>query len=117
MSAVCTVNKGDLPIEIWWTFVSEFDQHSNHVAEAVLLSSNDGIMEQRTNNRISMLSVELVKARHRGNYSCLAKNRGGLVQYTAQLTVNGDSFDKLKFLNTFLWDLCSHLLCNLFEFL
>lgn len=86
------MNKGDLPIEIKWTFVSEFDQHSNRVAGAVDVSTNDGIMEQRTNNRISMLSVESVKARHRGNYSCLAKNRGGVVQYTAQLTVNGDSF-------------------------
>ena len=88
----------------------EFDQHSNRVAEAVLLSTNDGIMEQRTNNRISMLSVESVKARHRGNYSCLAKNRGGTVQYTAQLTVNGESFINI-FKSDFLF-----LIWNLSEF-
>ena len=87
--------------------MSEFDQHSNHVAEAVLLSTNDGIVEQRTNNRISMLSVESVKARHRGNYSCLAKNRGGVVQYTAQLKVNGESL--INSLNPcFFWNLSAH---------
>lgn len=88
--------------------MSEFDQHSNHVAEAVLLSTNDGIMEQRTNNRISMLSVESVEARHRGNYSCSAKNHGGVVQYTAQLTVNGESLIKAQ-IPFLLESLCSQL--------
>ena len=77
VSASCTVNKGDLPIDIIWT--------NNDVK----LFSNDGIVISRTNKRMSVLSIESVRARHVGNYTCIATNSAGVVQYSAELAVNG----------------------------
>ena len=42
---------------------------------------------------MSMLGIEAVKARHRGNYTCYAQNKAGIAQYSAFLSVNGSIFD------------------------
>lgn len=84
-SAACTVQQGDQNnLEIWWTLVEADDSHSVEK----ILTSNDEI-EIRTNKKISYLSIDSVKARHRGNYSCHAKNRAGETSVTAQLAING----------------------------
>lgn len=83
VSATCTVNKGDLPIEISWT-------HTDTSGVEKSLVSNDGVVISRNNQRISMLSIEAVKAMHRGNYTCYAKNRGGRSQHMATLYMNGE---------------------------
>lgn len=85
VSAVCTITKGDLPIDIWWTFSDGFEPERN-------LTSGDGVDILRRNQKISMLNIENVKARHRGNYTCYGQNRGGLSQQTAILAINGDLF-------------------------
>lgn len=36
-----------------------------------------------------MIEMAAVTERHRGSYSCVAKNRAGTVNQTAVLTVNG----------------------------
>jgi hypothetical protein len=90
VSATCTVNKGDLPIHVWWVLSNEYDRNERN------LTTNDGIVITRNNQRISMLSIEAVKARHRGNYTCFAKNNGGLVQQSAYLAINGDLLDFLN---------------------
>lgn len=77
VSASCTVNKGDIPLKITWT-------RNNH-----LVFSNDGISISRTNQRISILSIESVRDRHSGNYTCIAENSAGAVNYTTPLFVNG----------------------------
>lgn len=77
VSAHCTVNKGDLPIDINWE------------RNGKKLFSNDGIMISQTNKRISVLSIESVRDRHSGNYSCVAKNVAGVYKHSAQLFVNG----------------------------
>lgn len=77
VSASCTVNKGDFPINIYWT-------RNGHK-----IFSNDGISISRTNQRISILSIESVRDRHVGNYSCVAENKAGLVELSAYLWVNG----------------------------
>lgn len=77
VSASCTVNKGDLPMKISWT------------RNGRQLFSNDGISISRTNQRISILSIESVRDRHSGNYSCVAENLAGSVNYTTSLWVNG----------------------------
>lgn len=77
VSASCTVNKGDLPMKITWT------------RNGRQLFSNDGISISRTNQRISILSIESVRDRHSGNYSCVADNLAGSVNYTTSLWVNG----------------------------
>lgn len=77
VSASCTVNKGDLPLNIYWT-------RNGHK-----IFSNDGISISRTNQRISILSIESVRDRHVGNYSCVAENKAGIVELSAYLWVNG----------------------------
>lgn len=77
VSASCTVNKGDLPINIYW------------LRNGQKIFSNDGISISRTNQRISILSIESVRDRHAGNYSCVAENKAGLVELSADLWVNG----------------------------
>lgn len=77
VSASCTVNKGDLPMKITW-------MRNNQS-----IYSNDGVSISRTNQRISILSIESVRDRHSGNYTCIAENSGGSVNYTTSLWVNG----------------------------
>lgn len=40
-------------------------------------------------NKISMLSIESVRAEHRGKYTCIAKNDAGVEDYSSFLNVNG----------------------------
>ena len=84
VSATCTVNKGDLPLEVSWI-------HADTSGVERPLTTNDGVVITRTNQRISMLSIEAVKARHRGNYTCIAKNKGGKTQNIAALHINGSN--------------------------
>lgn len=84
VSTICSITKGDTPMHIWWTFVSDTDSLAHN------LTSNDGVVVSRSTQKISMLAIEAVKARHRGNYTCFAKNRAGLTQFSAFLSVNGD---------------------------
>lgn len=80
VSATCTVNKGDLPIEIYWTSGNR------------RVSTNDGILISRTSQRISTLSIESVRGRHRGNFTCVAINSAGMTDVTIELSVNGTYF-------------------------
>jgi hypothetical protein len=82
-SVVCTVSKGDLPIRIWWTLVDDFSGLERN------LSTNDGIMITRSSPKVSMLTIDAVKARHRGNYTCHAHNKAGVSQHSAFLYING----------------------------
>lgn len=85
VSATCTINKGDTPLEVYWTTAPE------PKLGAARLMSNDGILITKTTQRISMLSIESVHARHRANYTCVARNAAGVVYHTAELRVNGAS--------------------------
>lgn len=91
VSASCTVNKGDLPIKITWK------------RNGRQLFSNDGISIIRSNQRISILSIESVRDRHSGNYSCVADNAAGSVNYTTTLWVNGTDTDS-KLVPFFIFD-------------
>lgn len=83
VSTVCSITKGDLPVQIWWTFNSEESDFSFN------LTSNDGVMITRSSQRNSMLTIDAVKARHRGFYSCFASNKGGAAHQTSYLAING----------------------------
>ena len=85
MSATCTVTKGDLPIHIWWTLSDTYFENERN------LSTNDGVVILKNGQKLSLLNIESVKARHRGNYTCYAKNKAGISQYSATLAINGDS--------------------------
>lgn len=73
----CHVAKGDLPLRIRWTH------------NGLPLFPHLGVMASKIGERISLLTVETVKAVHSGNYSCVASNNAGNTSYTAELLVNG----------------------------
>lgn len=83
ISAMCSITKGDLPIKIWWSFNGE------RTDERYNLTTNDGVVITRTSQKVSMLAIEAVKAKHRGNYTCFASNQGGFAQHSAYLAING----------------------------
>jgi hypothetical protein len=83
VSTMCSITKGDLPIQIWWTFIGDREEFSYNI------SSNEGMMITRNNQRVSMLSIEAVKASHKGNYTCFASNKGGVAHHSAYLAING----------------------------
>lgn len=84
VTATCSVIKGDLPINIWWTLGDSFESMSEYN-----ISTNDGIVISKAGNKLSVLNIEAVKARHRGNYTCYARNKGGITRHSAYLSVNG----------------------------
>lgn len=78
VSVSCTVNKGDLlNMEIYWMF------------NGLKLFTNNGVLVSRSNPRISVLSIESVRGRHSGNYTCVAENAAGQAKHTTTLSVKG----------------------------
>jgi hypothetical protein len=75
--------KGDLPLDIWWTFTQSDNSMSHN------LTTNDGVVIMRTTQKVSMLAIDAVKARHMGKYSCFAQNKGGSSQHSTYLAING----------------------------
>lgn len=90
----CSIIKGDLPLKIWWRFIPSDD------GLAYNLSTNTEIIISRTSQRISILAIEAVKARHRGNYTCFAQNTGGSSQFSTYLAMNGWIFNSFAFNNS-----------------
>lgn len=77
VSASCTVNKGDLPVDVAW------------LKNGGRVYTNDGVVVTKTSQRMSVLSIESVRARHAGNYTCVATNNAGVTKHWATLRVNG----------------------------
>lgn len=92
VSATCTITKGDLPMTIWWSLFDDFH------GEAKNLSTNDGIVITRASQKLSLLNIDSVKARHRGNYTCYVKNKAGISQHSAFLHINGESLRNFFFI-------------------
>ena len=88
VSATCTITKGDQPMKIWWTL------HEDGLQDSYNLTTNDGVVITRNTQKISMLAIEAVKARHRGNYTCHAQNRAGVSEQSAFLYINGSNITK-----------------------
>lgn len=74
----CMALKGDLPMKISWYFNDE-----------QITTVENGVHVVMTSPRISQLTIESVTAYHRGQYRCLAENKAGQSEYTAELRVNG----------------------------
>ena len=85
VTVTCSVTKGDLPIEVWWTLISTQD------GREVNLTTNDGVMITKTSKKVSVMTIESVNARHMGNYTCYSQNKAGTAQFSASLAINGDS--------------------------
>jgi hypothetical protein len=90
VAATCIITKGDLPITIWWTLVEDLNSNEKN------LTSNDGVVITRTSQKLSVLNIDAVKGRHRGNYTCHAKNKAGISKHSAFLSVHGEFFNNLS---------------------
>jgi hypothetical protein len=88
VTVTCIVNKGDIPLEVSWWFTA-YDDAPN----IKKLNTNNGVLITLSNPRLSMLTIESVHSRHRGNYTCQAKNPAGITTFVAQLNVNGIHFN------------------------
>lgn len=81
----CTIAGGDLPVSITWTLNGKpFEDYLE-------------IITTKRGKRISELTIESVSAKHTGNYSCIAENRAGHVNHTAELRVNGGEYAEYKY--------------------
>ncbi|XP_076629340.1 cell adhesion molecule Dscam1-like isoform X17 [Colletes latitarsis] len=78
VSAVCTIVKGDLPIEVSWALNGEPISTNNH----------GDISISSTGKRVSLMTIEAVSARHAGEYTCTASNAAGATSYSSILAVN-----------------------------
>lgn len=77
----CHVARGDMPVDISWTFRDAEGATSGPLPEPVLLN--------RIGKKIVMLEIPSVTEHHRGSYTCTATNRAGVIEHTAELMVNG----------------------------
>lgn len=87
LSINCVVLKGDLPLEIFWTLNDE-----------TIETGVNGFMVIQLNSRTSYLSVDMLEAKHRGVYSCIAQNQAGHAKYSAELQVNGSCLNSFSLL-------------------
>lgn len=83
VAATCIVTKGDLPMSIYWSMSDEYHKIERN------LTTNDGVVITKSSPKISLLNIDAVKARHRGNYTCYASNKAGVTQHSAYLAING----------------------------
>lgn len=74
----CVVVGGDRPVHVHWLF----DGH--HVTHRTDMSS------QPLGESGAILNIPSVGAAHAGLYTCRARNRAGVAEYSAQLHVTGD---------------------------
>lgn len=74
----CMVLKGDLPLVIRFYF-----------NDSPITTIENGIHVVMTSSRIAQLTIEAVSAYHRGIYRCVAENKAGISEYSAELRVNG----------------------------
>lgn len=74
----CMALKGDLPMKIIWYF-----------NDSPITTIESGMHVVMTSPRISQLTIEAVTAYHRGHYHCVAENKAGRTEYSAELRVNG----------------------------
>ncbi|XP_050665035.1 cell adhesion molecule Dscam2 isoform X2 [Leptidea sinapis] len=74
----CVATKGDLPLEISWTFSSETVDSNMH----------RDIITTPLGPRASVLTINSVSANHQGNYTCIVQNAAGRAEHVANLVVN-----------------------------
>ena len=75
----CIVTKGDEPLAISWFF------HGSQITPDL------GIVTAPIGSRGSMLIISGVAHKHRGNYTCSARNQADTVAETVELRVNGSN--------------------------
>ena len=77
VTATCTMIKGDQPVDIEWSL------------NGVPITQEHSDTSIVTTKRVSLLTIDVVKASHAGEYTCSASNAAGGTSYSAPLIVNG----------------------------
>lgn len=77
VSVTCTVSGGDSPINFMWKF--------NRAPIEPYLE----VLTEKRGKRINVLMIESLKAKHAGNYTCVAANAAGVAEHASELIVNG----------------------------
>lgn len=94
----CAVIKGDLPVDIVWSFNGvpiNMDMHNGgliidrNINNPQQQQEHRDLVVRKSGSRASTLTIESVAARHAGIYSCSASNVAGSASHSADLTVNG----------------------------
>lgn len=57
--------------------------------DSPITTIENGVRVVMTSPRIAQLTIEAVTAFHRGHYRCVAENKAGFSEYSAELRVNG----------------------------
>lgn len=73
----CIVPTGDLPLNIRWSYPGEE------------MGGSSGVLAKKVADRVSMLMISVIAARHAGEYVCTAENAAGTASHSTTLTVNG----------------------------
>lgn len=73
----CIVSSGDLPLNIRWSYPGEE------------MGGSSGVLAKKVADRVSMLMISVITARHAGEYVCTAENAAGTASHSTILTVNG----------------------------
>ena len=73
----CAVVKGDAPLSLQWLF------NGRHIL------TDDQLQITTMGNRVSTLTIPIVKGEHAGEYACVADSPAGRVRHSAHLRVNG----------------------------
>lgn len=89
-SLMCSVHKGDLPINISWL-------HNN-----ISVGYVEGVTVSKMGSKLSTIAIESVGEKHAGAFTCIAQNRAGKSSHKAILNVNG----KIYICN---WNICLQL--------
>ena len=74
---LCIVTEGDTPVDIRW------------VISSPMHTSMAGVTTTKISPKSSILVIDAIDASHSGNFTCIATNSAGSLNYTAQLTVVG----------------------------
>ncbi|XP_076173885.1 Down syndrome cell adhesion molecule 1 isoform X24 [Ptiloglossa arizonensis] len=72
----CIVPTGDLPLNIRWSYPGEE------------MGGSSGVLAKKVADRVSMLMISVITARHAGEYVCTAENAAGTASHSTTLTVN-----------------------------
>lgn len=78
ISTICTIARGDQPLEFHWFFKGEEIVEADRQSLSITKSK-----------RRSILEIESVSASHAGEYTCTVSNEAGATSYSANLAVNG----------------------------